>query len=291
MGNLVVSIAGGITLGAVYTLVSLGMVLAVRATGTFNFAHGQLMLLPAFLVASWQTHNSIPTYVSVAIGLSVSAVVGLLFYLLALQRTIGMPQFMGVIATFGLASVLDGVILIIFGSNQYSLTLAGLPTGVVTLAGAHITTKSLTLTILALIVAIAVAIILRTTHLGLRVRAAGQKPVLASQSGMNVRILYMGSWAVAATLAGLAGIVYGSTNVVSPDITNVALAAFPAIVIGGIDSIGGSVVGGLLVGILQGFVATYLNPRYLDVLTYSVLLLAMLFIPHGLFGTRSTRSV
>ena len=96
----------------------------------------------------------------------------------------------------------------------------------------------------------------------------------------------MGSWAIAAVLAGVAGIAYGTTNIVDPSLVNVALAAFPAILIGGLDSIEGAVVGGLIVGIFQAFVATYLNSELIDVLTYSMMLVVMLAFPQGLFGTR-----
>ena len=121
MDRLVVSLFGGGNLGGTYALVALGIVLAFRATGTFNFAHGQFMLLPAFVVGAWQAGSGGPLWIPVVEGLIMVSALGVVFYLLVLQRTVGLLHFMGVIATFGLAAVLDGAFLIQYGSPQYSI--------------------------------------------------------------------------------------------------------------------------------------------------------------------------
>jgi branched-chain amino acid transport system permease protein len=291
MDRVIVSIAGGGALGGTYALVALGIVLAFRATGTFNFAHGQFMLFPAFLVGAWQAQHRASLGVSITVGLLVISGIGLAFYLVVLQRTVGMLHFMGVIATFGLAAVLDGVMLIVFGSPQYNINFPGLPQGVVHLLGTRVSAASLVVTAFTLLLAALVAAGLRFTPLGIRIRAAGQDAILASQGGLNVRVIYMGSWALAACLAGIAGIAYGTTNLTNSSLVDVALAAFPAILIGGLDSIEGAVIGGLLVGIAQGFIATFLGSQYLDVLTYGLLLVVMLVFPTGLLGTRTVTRV
>jgi branched-chain amino acid transport system permease protein len=291
MSLFAVSLIGGIVLGSTYALIALGIVLVFRATSTFNFAHGQFMLLPAYFVGAWQARHSGNLWVAIVIGLLIIIAVGIAFYSIVLQRTTGLDQFMAVIATLGLASVLDGVMLVWFGSPQYSIHVSLVPTGTTRLAGADISTASLALAAFSLVIALGVAIGMRYTHIGRRVRAAGQNPLLASQGGINVRWVYLGSWALASLLAGLAGIIYGTTNIVGSSMTEVALSAFPAILIGGLDSIGGAILGGLLVGIFQGFIATYLNPQLMDVLTYSVLLVVMLLFPSGLLGTKSVTRV
>jgi branched-chain amino acid transport system permease protein len=291
LGQVVVSVVGGAALGGTYALVALGVVLAFRATGTFNFAHGQFMIFPAFLVGSWQAHQRAPLALSIVTGLVAIAGVGMVFYLVVLQRTVGLFHFMGVIATFGLAAVMDGVMLIIFGSPQVSIDFPGLPHGVAYVLGTRVSAASLVMTAFTLLLAGLIAGGLRFTPLGIRIRAAGQDAILASQGGLNVRLIYMGSWAMAACLAGIAGIAYGTTGLVNVSLLDVALAAFPAILIGGLDSIEGAVLGGLLVGIVQGFIATYLGPQFIDVLTYALLLVVMLMYPTGLLGTRSAARV
>jgi branched-chain amino acid transport system permease protein len=286
MSNFVVSIIGGASLGGVYALISLGLVLGYRATGTFNFAHGQFMYLPAIMVATWQAQeSSLPFWVALPIALATVAVVGILFYLLVLRRMVGMPHFMGVIATLALAAIIDGVLSIKFGTGDARIEVPGLPTGSVEVLGSRFSAASLVLTAFTLVLAATVAAVLRFSRLGTRVRAAGQDPVLASQGGINVRSIYMGSWAVSAALAGVAGVALGATTLVSPSMTAIALAAFPAILLGGLDSIEGALVGGILIGIFQGFVATYWGGAVIDAASYTVLLLVLLVRPQGLFGT------
>jgi branched-chain amino acid transport system permease protein len=193
---------------------------------------------------------------------------------------------MGIIATFGLAAVLDGIMGILFPSAQYSINLSVIPDGVTTIFGVRVSEESLTLAAFTLVLASAVAVFLRATRGGRRIRAAGQDALLASQCGINVRRVHMASWAAAALLAGIAGISYGAENVVNVSIVDLGLVAVPAIVLGGMDSIEGAVIGGIIIGLLQGFTETYLGGQYVSVLTYAVLLAFLMFRPQGLLGTR-----
>jgi branched-chain amino acid transport system permease protein len=293
MTRFIVSLIGGASLGGTYALIGLGLVLAFRATETFNFAHGELMLLPAFMVGYFQKqlHNNLPFGLQVIFSLLLVALVGVLFYVVVLRRTTGLPVFMGIIATLGLAAILDGAMTLVFGSNEYNITVPGLPHGSVSILGAKISTSSITLTIFTLVLAAIVASSLRFTHVGTKIRAAGQDPVLAAQGGINVRRVYMGSWAIAAILAGIAGISYGAVSIVDTSVVQLALAAIPAIMLGGLDSIEGAVVGGIIIGIIQGFTATYLGGQYLDVVTYTLLLVILLVRPQGMFGTQQVTRV
>jgi branched-chain amino acid transport system permease protein len=273
--RLVASLFGGLTLGGTFTLMSLGLVLAFRATRTFNFAHGELMAVPAFVVGYSQAHR-LPLAISFPLALVISAIIGALFYLLVLRRTLGLPLFMGIIATFGLAAILDALIGIIFTASQYPLTLP-LPKGSTKIAGLGISDASLILAGLSFALAFVVAAV---------VRAAGQDPILASQCGIEVRRIYVVSWAAASVLAALAGISYASTALVSTSMTGLGLAALPAIVLGGMDSIEGALVGGLLVGLVESFSQTYLGGIYINVVIYSLLLVVLLVLPQGLFGSK-----
>ncbi|HEY1775333.1 MAG TPA: branched-chain amino acid ABC transporter permease [Solirubrobacteraceae bacterium] len=281
----VASLVSGLTLGGTFALIALGLVLAFRATRTFNFAHGEMMLLGAFIVGYFQLRHG-STAVALLVALSATAVVGAGFYLLVLRRMTGMSHFMSIIATFGLAAILDGTMGILFPALQYTIVLPGVPTSSVHVLGALVSAASLTLAAFAIALAVIVAAIVRFTHLGLMIRAAGQDPLLASQCGIKVRRLYTGSWAIAGLLAAVAGITYGSSAIVTTSIDNLGLVAIPAMVLGGMDSVGGAVVGGILVGLMQGFVQVYLGGQYVDVLTYTILLAALLVYPQGLFGTK-----
>jgi branched-chain amino acid transport system permease protein len=282
---LVQGLVGGIALGGTYALIALGLVLAFRATRTFNFAHGELMLLPAFLTAFLQARNFgfLP---SVGLSILLSAAIGAAMYILVLRRTTGLPVFMGIIATFGLAAILDGIMGILFTAPQYSITTSFISKGSFTILNVHVGITPVLLGVFSILLAVLTAVIIRTTHLGLMVRAAGQDPVLAAQSGMQVRRLYMASWAVAAMLAAVAGITYGSVAEVSTSMIGLGLAAIPAIVLGGLDSIAGAIIGGIFIGLVQSFTQIYLGGYYVDLVTYTILLVVLLIYPQGLFGTK-----
>jgi branched-chain amino acid transport system permease protein len=274
-----------LALGGTFALVALGLVLAFRATRTFNFAHGELIVLGAFVVGYLELHRT-STALAIAASLGITAAVGAGFYVLVLRRTVGQPLFMGIVATFGLAAILDGAFGIIFREGRYSVSI-GLPQGVVTIGGVHVTKVSVIFTVITFALAMGTAAVIRLTHLGLMIRAAGQDALLASQSGIPVRRIYLLSWALAGALAAFAGIAYSSTSVADVSMLGLGLAAFPAIALGGMDSIEGAVVGGVIIGMVEAFTQTYLGGQYVDPVTYSILLVILLVYPQGMFGTKS----
>ena len=291
MSELTAAIIGGLSLGAVYSLVTLGIVIIFRATETFNFAHGSFMLLAALIVGRLQSHSGLPFELLALISLAIVGALGAMLFRFVLRSTIGRPHFVAVIATLGFAAVADGVIGIVFPQTQYTITIPGLSNGSARIFGATFSVASLEISAFAVILTVALVLVFRFTSLGVRIRAAGQNSLLASQGGINVHWVYLGSWALACVLAGVAGIAYGSVNSVNQGIEGLALLAFPAALLGGLDSIPGSLIGGFGIGLIGGFVAAYIGGEYVIVVTYLVLLIVMLFLPHGIAGTRSVRRV
>jgi branched-chain amino acid transport system permease protein len=289
MSELTAAIIGGLSLGAVYSLVTLGIVIIFRATETFNFAHGSFMLLAALILGRLQSHSGLPFEVLALISLAIVGALGAMLFRFVLRSTIGRPHFVAVIATLGFAAVADGVI--VFPETQYTITIPGLSNGSTRIFGATFSVASLEISAFAVILTVALVLVFRFTSLGVRMRAAGQNSLLASQGGINVHRVYIGSWALACVLAGVAGIAYGSVNSVNQGIESLALLAFPAALLGGLDSIPGSLIGGFGIGLIGGFVAAYIGGEYVTVVTYLVLLVVMLFLPHGIAGTRSVRRV
>jgi branched-chain amino acid transport system permease protein len=291
MSELTAAIIGGLSLGAVYSLVTLGIVIIFRATETFNFAQGSFMLLAALIVGRLQSHSGLPFALLALISLGIVGALGAMLFRLVLRSTIGRPHFVAVIATLGFAAVADGVIGIVFPETEYTITIPGLSNGSTRIFGATFSVASLEISAFAVILTVTLVLVFRFTSLGVRIRAAGQNSLLASQGGINVHWVYLGSWALACVLAGVAGIAYGSVNSVNQGIEGLALLAFPAALLGGLDSIPGSLIGGFGIGLVGGFVAAYIGGEYVTVVTYLVLLVVMLFLPQGIAGTRSVRRV
>jgi branched-chain amino acid transport system permease protein len=291
MSEFTAAVIGGLSLGAIYSLVTLGLVLIFRATDTFNFAHGSFMLLAALIAARLQASSGLAFAMIAVLGLGAVGLLGALLFQTVLRFAVGRAQFVAVIATLGFAAVVNGVVGIVFGSTQYSITIPWLSASSTTIFGATFSTASLQVTVFAIVLTVALVLAFRFTSFGLRVRVGGQDSLLASQGGINIRWVYLGSWALACVLAGIAGIAYGSVNSVNSGINDLALLAFPAALVGGLDSIPGSLIGGLGIGLIQGFIAAYWGGAYVTVVTYLVLLVVMLVLPHGIVGTRTVRRV
>jgi branched-chain amino acid transport system permease protein len=291
MSELTAAIVGGLSLGAVYSLVTLGIVIIFRATETFNFAHGSFMLLAALIVGRLQRGSGLPFGILALISLAIVGALGAMLFQFVLRSTVGRPSFVAVIATLGFAAVADGAIGVVFPQTQYSIAIPALAKGSTTIFGATFGTASLEISAFAVLLTVALVLAFRFTSFGVRIRAGGQDALLASQGGINIRWVYLGSWALSCVLAGVAGITYGSVNSVNKGIEDLALLAFPAALLGGLDSIPGSLVGGFGIGLVGGFVAAYIGGEYVTVVTYLVLLAVMLFLPHGIAGTRSVRRV
>jgi branched-chain amino acid transport system permease protein len=291
MSELTAAIIGGLSLGAVYSLVTIGIVIIFRATETFNFAHGSFMLLAALIVGRLQSHSGLPFAILALISLGIVGALGAMLFRIVLRSTVGRPHFVAVIATLGFAAAADGVIGIVFPETEYTITIPGLSNGSMRIFGTTFSVASLEISAFAVILTVAIVLAFRFTSFGVRIRAAGQNSLLASQGGINVHWVYLGSWALACVLAGVAGIAYGSVNSVNQGIESLALLAFPAALLGGLDSIPGSLIGGFGIGLVGGFVAAYIGGEYVTVVTYLVLLVVMLFLPHGIAGTRSVRRV
>jgi branched-chain amino acid transport system permease protein len=285
VSQLIIALVDGVSLGATYALIALGLVLIFRATTTFNFAHGHFMLLGAYLVASWQDFGDVPLVLVMLAGIAVVAAAGWVLFRLVLRRIVGAPPFVGVIATLGFAAVADALMLIIFGNQIYTIDASMLPSGTWTWGGARVSQSIVVLSGVSLLVAGVAAWVLERTQMGAKVRAAGQDVLLASQSGINVHRVYGACWAAGCALAGLAGITYGSNNAIGPEVSALGLLAFPAILLGGLDSIGGSVVGAMIIGLTHAFTASFIGGTWTYVTTYSLLLVVILVKPSGLYGT------
>ena len=194
--NLTAAVIGGLTLGAIYSLVTLGIVIIFRATETFNFAHGSFMLLAALIVGRLQSGSSLPFAVLALISLGIVGALGAMLFRFVLRSTVGRPHFVAVIATLGFAAVADGVIGIVFPQTQYTITIPGLSTGSTTIFGATFSTASLEVSAFAVVLTVALVLVFRYTSFGVRIRAAGQNSLLASQGGINIHWVYSdpGPW-------------------------------------------------------------------------------------------------
>jgi branched-chain amino acid transport system permease protein len=283
----------GIALGMVYGLIALGFAMLTKASGTFNFAHGEFVALGAYVVLALMPR--VPWFVAFVGAVIVTVLVALVVESTLLRKLISTSLYTVVLATLGISIMLKALILMIWGVGSHG-SVGPVGAGVV-----EIGSVVLPYTSIAAIVASAVALVLlvgffRGTSYGLALRATASHQEAALAQGIDVGRMFALSWAIAAALAVVAGVFLASfPRVVSPSIGLVALAAIPAIVIGGMDSFVGAVMGGLVVGLIQVLGSGYLSDigggKLHEVLPYVLMLAVLVVRPYGLFGSRSIERV
>ena len=301
----------GFALGALYALLALGFVLIFKATQVVNFAHGAIASVGAFLVATLAVERQIPGRwtggpawlqwtLAVLLALIGAALIGLALERVAIRPMIGQPLFSVAIITLGLDIALRNVINDWLGTANKAM---GNPWGLATFDvwGVRIPHAQVVSTVVALVVFVAVAAFFRT-RTGIAMQATAFDQEAAMVQGIKVGRVFALAWAIGAVLATIAGVFAaifprGSGNL-EPGTAFFALRAFPAVILGGLDSVKGAIAGGFIVGILEILAAVYLQPYnaqlglgFQTVVPYVIMLIGLLVRPYGLFGTPEVRRV
>ena len=281
----------GIALGARYALVALGFVVIHRATGVINFAQGSILALGAYFTFNAHVTWGLNFYVSALIAIAASAIVGVLVERFLLRRMTGQPVFSIIMITIGLLFVLDQVITMVWGQDAQNLED---PWGIRTVTAGELVMAVVDLwTIaLALIVVVAFFVFFRYSGLGLAMRAVAIDEEAAMARGISVRRVVATAWGIAGAVAAIAGITLASgPAALRPSLGLVALAAFPAMILGGLDSPLGAVIGGFIIGLTQTLTAGYqpqhaawLGDDFQSVTPYVVMIVILMVRPYGLFG-------
>ena len=292
-------VLSGIALGFKYALVALGFVVIFKATSVINFAQGGFVMLGAYFTYNFGTTWGLPFWVAVIMAMVATGLVGMVLERLVLRRMVGQPPFALIMITVGLLFVIQEVVTTIWGFDNLNL---GDPWGVdvVDIGPLVITVADLWTIGLGLVVVAAFFAFFRYSKLGLAMRATALDQEAALAQGMSAKRVWAISWAIAGAVAALAGVTIASgAGQLSPQVQFIALLAFPAIILGGIDSPGGAIVGGVIIGVAQTLTAGYQNDvglswlgdGFQSVVPYVVMLVILLVRPYGLFGTKEVKRV
>jgi branched-chain amino acid transport system permease protein len=288
----------GVAVGCKYALIALGFSIVFKATGVINFAQASLVLLGGYLAYHFTQSWGLNFYLSVLLAMAVGALVGVVVEALVLRRLVGEQPATVIMATIGILFVLDNVTTSIWGPTNRNL---GDPWGVSTREVLGVTVADRDLWTIAF-TAVAVAgffLFFRYSLLGLAMRAAAFDPEAAMAQGIPARRVGRVAWAIAGLMGALAGATLAAgASQLSPATGSLALIAFPAIILGGLDSPLGAVVGGVIIGLVQQFTALT-APEYFDwvgesferVSPYLVMIVLLLIRPYGLFGTKEVRRI
>ena len=275
----------GLALGSIYGLVALGFTVVFKATEVFNFAQGMLAVCGAYFAVTAISVFHWPFGVAIVFMAVAAAVLGVLIHILLIQPLAGRSMLAVIMVTIALSIVLRAVIEILYGPQGRSL-VTPLPSGVITLGGLRISELHLTAALVSWACMALFAAFFRFTSVGLLMRATADGHEAAVASGVNVNAMNRLAWAIGSLLAAIGGLFLGQLQIVSTDLESIGLLALPAVVIGGLQSIPGAIVGGLLVGHIEQLSASYISPKSTDIVIYALLLLILLVRPWGLFGQR-----
>ncbi len=292
-------IATGLLAGGPLALMALGLVLIFKSSYIFNFAHGQLLLLGALITWWLAVPQGLPLWAAVVLALL--AVAGLCFLIerLALRPMTGQPLLSIILMTLGLGQVLHGLALLLFGgaqrnfpqifavANPYRITLPFLINGN---PAVIILKQNLVWSfVIAVLGVIVIGAFFRFTSTGLAMRGASEDHELAQSIGLRIHRIFGLSWALAGVVATVSGVLLATSSGLDLSLSVTVLSAFPVVLLGGLESIPGTIVGGLLVGLSQGLVSASKVPgvrNAAEIMPYIVLLLVLLIRPEGLFGQR-----
>ncbi|MBK9095625.1 MAG: branched-chain amino acid ABC transporter permease [Anaerolineae bacterium] len=273
----------GLTNGAIYALVALGFVLIYKSTEVINFAQGELLLVGAYLTFGLMADFGLAWPLGVLITLVLAAVLGVIIERLVLRPLIGEPIISVIMVTIGLSSLLRAFVSGIWGTAPRSFP-AFIPSATLRILGAAVPGDRLVAIGLAVLLLTALTLFFRRSSDGIAMRAVADDQQAALSMGISVKRIFAIAWSIAAVTAAIAGILVANIVGVSGAVSGIGLRVFPVVILGGLDSIPGAIVGGVIIGLLESFAGGYLTSGLGEVAPFVVLVLILMVRPYGLFG-------
>ena len=277
-----------VVLASIYALIACGYVLIYRVSRVLNLAHGELMMLGAYLLlATASLFSGHPAMALVAAAL-LSLLAGALVYVFLMRKMTGEMVLAAILTTVALGILIRGVAVLIWSAQQqYPAVALGVANPSLSLlSGARISIWSLALVLTNLAVYCGLFLFLNFSRWGMRMRAAGQNPLLAAQRGINLHAVYALAWSLSTLTGALAGILMALDSGLTTSMPVIGLKAFPAALVGGLDSLAGALLGALIVASAEVLLIYYVDPLLSDVVPFLVLIAMLVVRPWGLFGTR-----
>jgi len=278
----------GFSLGMVYALIAIGFVIILKCSNVFNIAQGHFVMIGGYLGFTFLVPFGLPIWVSLLLSIVAAIIMGLLIERLTLRPLVGQSLHAVIMMTIALASVLEGLATLIWG-GEYKAYHGVLPTVTLNLGKLSVPPE----TLIGLIVSVAAVAILmlffRYTKIGLAMRATAEDEQVVQSAGIRVTTIYAISWVIACVVGVIGGILLGGVSGVMIPLADVGIKAFAVVLLGGLNSIGGAIVAGIILGVAENVAAGYLDPLLsggglANVFPFMVMIIVLIFRPYGLFG-------
>jgi branched-chain amino acid transport system permease protein len=278
----------GFALGMIYALIAIGFVIILKCSEAFNIAQGHFVLIGGYLGYTFLVTLSLPIWAALGLAIATAVVMGLLIERLTLRPLVGQPILATIMVTIALATILGGLATLIWGA-EYKAYHGLLPTITLKVGTISIPSESLIGLIVSTVTVVILMLFFRYTKIGLAMRATAEDLQVVQSVGIKATTVYAVSWAIASVVGVIGGILLGGVSGANMELAEVGLKAFAVVLLGGVNSIGGAIVGGIILGMLENVAAGYLDPLLpggglAKVFPFFVMIIVLIFRPYGLFG-------
>ena len=276
-----------VVLASIYALIACGYVMIYRVSRVLNLAHGELMMLGAYLLLA--TASLFSGHPAMALGAAVvlSLIAGVAVYIVLMRKMTGEMVLAAILTTVALGILIRGLVILFWSAQQqYPAQALGVSNPSLVIGSARISLWSALLVLTNAAIYSTLFIFLRFGRWGIRMRAAGQNPLLAAQRGIKLHGVYALAWSLSTLTGALAGILMALDSGLTSNMTVIGLKAFPAALVGGLDSLAGALIGALIVAAAEVLLIYYVDPLLSDVVPFLVLIAMLIVRPWGLLGTR-----
>jgi branched-chain amino acid transport system permease protein len=278
----------GFSLGMVYALVAIGFVIILKCSNAFNIAQGHFVLIGGYLGYTFLVLFHLPIWATLILAIAVAALMGLVIERLALRPLVGQSELAIIMMTIALATVLEGIATLVWG-GEYKTYHGVLPTLSLKLGQISVPPESLIGLMVSAIAVVLLMVLFRYTKIGLAMRATAEDLQVVQSLGIRATTVYAVSWVIASIVGVIGGILLGGVSGVMIPLAEIGLKAFAVVLLGGANSIGGAIVAGIILGILENVAAGYLDPLlpgggFAQIFPFVVMIIVLIFKPYGLFG-------
>ena len=292
MDKLIQTLISGLSLGSIYALIALGYTMVYGIAKMLNFAHGDIIMVGAYAVITAVFTMGLPPFIAILISIALCALLGIAIEFLA-YRPLRQAQPLAVLITaIGVSYLLQNLALLIYGSEQKAFpTIVALPT--VHIGGVYIDGITLATLVVTAVIMVALSLFINKTRMGKAMRAVSEDKEAAELMGISVNRTITVTFAIGSALAGVAAIFYGAAYTYIRPTTGAmpGIKAFTAAVFGGIGSIPGAMLGGILLGVIEQLSKTYISTLWADAIVFGVLVVVLVVKPTGLLGKKISEKV
>jgi branched-chain amino acid transport system permease protein len=278
----------GFAQGMIYALIAIGFVIILKCSEVFNIAQGHFVLIGGYLAYTFLVPCHLPIWAALGAAIGTAIIMGVLIERLILRPLLGAPVLAVIMATIALATILGGLATLIWGA-EYKAYHGLLPTITMKVGALSIPSESLIGLIVSVVCVTILVLLFRYTKIGLAMRATAEDLQVVQSVGIRATTVYAVSWIIACVVGVIGGILLGGVSGANMELANVGLKAFAVVLLGGVDSVGGAIFAGIMLGMLENVAAGYLDPLLpggglAQVFPFIVMIIVLIFRPYGLFG-------